>query len=329
MHVIDMHCDTLMKGVLEQKKTGKPVDMMDMSGHIDFRRLKKGGYMAQFFAMFMMPEGSHSRMGIPADYDDEAYIADCVELLERNVKAHSDLMARAYSADDIEKNFADGKISAVLTIEDSRPVLGKLENIKRYYDLGVRAMSLTWNFANCMGWPNSKDPEIMGKGLTDFGKEAIVYMQELGILVDVSHLNDGGFYDIAKICKKPFIASHSNARAIGTHQRNLTDEMLRILGEHGGVTGLNFNPPFLTANEEAEIMTADLMAEHAAHIVKVAGEDACGMGTDFDGIGGILEVADCSMMDKLEEAFRRKGMNDDLIEKIACRNVLRVMREAL
>lgn len=225
-------------------------------------------------------------------------------------------------------NFADGKLSAVFTIEDGRAVQGKMENIKRFYDMGVRAMTLTWNFENCFGAPNSKDPAIMNKGLTDFGKEAIVYMQELGMLVDVSHLSDGGFYDVANICKKPFVATHSNARALCPHQRNLKDDMIRLLGNAGGVTGLNFGPEFLNEDITCKDSTAKLMAKHARHIANLGGVDCVAVGSDFDGIEGNLEISSPAKMELLADALKAEGFTAAEVDKIANGNVLRVMDEA-
>lgn len=133
----------------------------------------------------------------------------------------------------------------MLTVEDGRMVNGSFDRLEQLAKTGVRAIALTWNFENCFGAPNSRDPKIMSKGLSAFGKEAIEAMNELGILVDVSHLSDGGFYDVAKISKKPFVATHSDCRALAAHPRNLTDDMIRLLAQKGGVSGINFAPAFL------------------------------------------------------------------------------------
>lgn len=322
MQTIDMHCDTLMLGVIQHK-----TDIMEMPGSVDFKRMKEGGVMAQFFASFLVPEGMWSYVHMDP-MSDEDYIAACKKILDDSIAAHSDIVAHAYNGADIRKNFADGKLSAVFTIEDGRAVQGKMENIKKFYDMGVRAMTLTWNFENCFGAPNSKDPVIMNKGLTDFGKEAIVYMQELGMLVDVSHLSDGGFYDVANICKKPFVATHSNARALCPHQRNLKDDMIRLLGNAGGVTGLNFGPEFLNEDITCKDSTAKLMAKHARHIANLGGVECVGVGSDFDGIEGNLEISSPAKMELLADALKAEGFTAAEVDKIANGNVLRVMDEA-
>lgn len=327
IHGIDMHCDTLMAAAMKNLEDLSKADLREMPGNsIDFVRLHEAKAMAQCFAIFFPPrEGLEKRSGLT----DEQYLSTCYQVFTQSLERNSDLILPARNADEVRRNFAAGKPSAILTIEDSRVVEGKMENIKRLYDMGVRAMSLTWNGANCFGFPNSKDPEIMNKGLTDFGKEAIVYMQELGILVDVSHLSDGGFYDVASICKKPFVATHSNCRAVCPHQRNLTDDMLKLLGDKGGVTGINFCSNFLSPNVESEDSLASDMAAHARHMADKGGIDCVALGSDFDGIGGNLEVDSPLKMGLLESELKKVGFNDDEIEKIAYKNVLRVMDEAV
>ena len=327
MHSIDMHCDTLMAAAMKNVEDLSKADLREMPGcSIDFKRLHEARAMAQCFAIFFPPqEGLRQRSGLT----DEQYLTACHQVFTQSLERNTDLILQARSAEDVRRNFAAGKPSAILTIEDSRAVDGKLENIKRFYDMGVRAMSLTWNGANCIGFPNSKDPELMNKGLTDFGKEAVAYMQELGILVDVSHLSDGGFYDVAKLCRKPFVATHSNCRALSPHQRNLTDEMLKILGDKGGVTGINFCSNFLAADISSEESPAKDMAAHARHMADKGGMDCVALGSDFDGIGSHLEVDSPLKMGLLEDELKKVGFNEDEIEKIAYKNVLRVMDEAM
>ncbi len=284
--------------------------------------------MAQFFAVFLPPREEFERFG-KGGLSDEGYIETLRGYLLGSVEKHSDLIRMAYNAKDLLHNQEQGKMSAVLTMEDGRAVDGKLENVKLFYDMGFRAMSLTWNTPNCFGAPNSADPAVMKKGLTDFGKEAVGYMQELGMLVDVSHLSEGGFYDVAKICRKPFVATHSNSRALCPHPRNLTDGQLRMLGNTGGVAGLNFGPEFLNEDMECRDSTAKRIAEHARHMVNIGGIDCVGLGSDFDGITGNLEINDCTRLALLEKALEKEKFSSGEIEKIFYKNVLRVMRDSM
>ena len=244
----------------------------------------------------------------------------------------SDYVAPARNYAELSGNRAAGKLSAFLTIENGFLVRGKFENIKKVYDMGVRLITLTWNDPNCFGFCHSANPEEMKRGLTDFGKEGVEYMQELGMLVDVSHLSDGGFWDVAELSKragKPFVASHSNCRALCPATRNLTNEMIHALADCGGVAGLNFEPSFLNADCADKLSRVTRMCDHVIHLIDKGGIECVGIGTDFDGIRGEFEIADCTDMDLLFAALHLRGLSDDAIEKIAYGNVARVVKEAL
>ena len=163
------------------------------------------------------------------------------------------------------------------------------------------------------------------------GIEVIEEAERIGMMLDVSHLNDAGFMDVAKYTKKPFLASHSNARAICNHVRNLSDDFIRILSNRGGIIGINFYPNFLTkvpANCENP-GTIDAIIEHIKHIEKIGGIDCISLGSDFDGIEGHAELPDCSYMYRLIDALHSAGFKEDAIEKICYKNALRFYRELL
>lgn len=326
MQFIDMHCDSLL--VLYVRDAQKADLYESAVTSVDFSRMKKSGQLAQFFAVFLPTEKMYRIFGVNP-VPDEVLISTLREYLLQNVKAHQNIISMAYSAKDIRRNQKAGKMSAVLTMEDGRAVGGKLENIKKFYDMGFRALSLTWNVYNCFGAPNSIDPKVMKDGLSRFGKEAVEYMQDLGMLVDVSHLSEGGFYDVADVCQKPFAATHSNCIALCPHQRNLTDDQLRILGRTGSVAGLNFGPEFLNPDTACKDSRAERIAKHARHMADVAGCESVGIGSDFDGISGNLEISDCSKMDLLESALQKEGFSGSEIEKIFYKNVLRVMQDSM
>ena len=326
MQFIDMHCDTLLMLMMKDPERSDLYESEFTA--VDLKRMRRAHELARFFAVFLPPASSFEELGIKAKTDEE-YIAACRDILLKNVKKHSDIIAMAGNADEIEKNKKEGKMSAVLTMEDGRAVLGKMENLKRFYDMGFRAISLTWNYENCFGYPNSSNPKVMKAGLKPFGKEAVEYMQELGILVDVSHLSDGGFWDVVSIAKKPFAATHSDCRAISPHQRNLTDEMIKALSEAGGVAGINFCPEFLNPDLEKTKSSAALMAKHARHMADVGGIECVGIGSDLDGIDGDIEVKDCAHMGLFEDALKKEGFSQKDIERILYKNVLRVIKEAV
>ena len=323
---IDMHCDSLMTMFYEDPIYADLCDSKVTA--VDFKRMQQSGSRAQFFAIFVIPRDRYARHHIQP-ISDEEYIDTLFRYFHDNLQAHADMIAPAVCYQDIIRNEAAHKMSAILTLEDGRAVQGNIAILEKYAQMGIRAINLTWNAENCFGFPNSRNPEIMQRGLTDFGKEAVRYMQELGIMVDVSHLSDGGFQDVASICKKPFIASHSNARALCPHPRNLTDDMIRVLADRGGVMGINFGPEFLNRDLDCEDSTVALMVKHIQHIHNIGGLDCLGIGSDFDGIEGNLEIKDCSEMGKLEHGLRKAGFAESEIEKIFYKNTMRVIKESI
>ncbi|MGN1148954.1 MAG: dipeptidase [Lachnospiraceae bacterium] len=321
---IDMHCDTLLRSLLEGSNS-----IYDGDGMQSIKQMKEGGQLCQFFAIFFPPRNmpvKDPKFVLPPD---EAFFQILVQNLKTEVNAHADIILMAYQYEDIIANQKAGKMSAILTVEDGRMVNGEMDKLVFMYEAGVRAISLTWNGTNCFGFPNSKEKEIMESGLTPFGKEALELMNDLGILIDVSHLSDGGFFDVAKISKKPFVATHSNCRALTPHTRNLTDEMIKLLAQKGGVAGLNFGPEFTSPDVTSRESTVENLVEHVLHFIKVGGEDCVGLGTDFDGIGGNLEIGHPAEMHLLFDLLKKKGLTERQLEKLASGNVLRVIHDAM
>ncbi len=324
MKYIDFHCDTLCTAFFQKKD-----DLSALTeSMVDLDKMKAAECAAQFFAIYMMPEEERDapHSGIPAD---EAYIAALRQILLHTQERFPESIALCRSGEEMRKNEREGKISAFLTLEDGRAVQGRMENLERFYEMGVRLISLTWNFDNCFGHPNSYDPHCMAKGLAPFGKDAVCRMQELGMLVDVSHLSDGGFWDIVDICKKPFVASHSNCRSLCPHSRNLTDKMLRALADRGGVAGLNFCPAFLMEDVNNPHSTAAFIAHQACYMANCGGMDCVALGTDFDGIHGDLEIDGPHKLELLWEALRREGFSWADVERIAWKNAERLIKETV
>lgn len=327
MNYIDMHCDTLAEALTRKSRTAEHLE----GTMVDTYRLREAGAVAQFFAMFLPQKFEPGWFGFETMPEPEVLMEKMYEIY-CNTVAECDYIAPAREFAELEANRKAGKISAFLTIENGFLMRGKMENIKKVYDMGVRLMTLTWNDPNCFGFCHSANPEEMKRGLTDFGKEGVAYMQELGMLVDVSHLSDGGFWDVAELSKsagKPFVASHSNCRALSPATRNLTDEMIRTLADCGGVTGLNFEPTFLNADMTDKVSRVSRMCDHVIHLIDKGGIECVGIGTDFDGISGEFEIADCTDMELLFAALHLRGLSDDAIDKIAYGNVARVIKDTL
>jgi len=322
---IDMHCDTLLRAYRENAGS-----LWDGEGHQSLKKMAESGQMLQFYAVYFPPRLSLEEAQeaiqrgetpeiIP---EDTEYFLRMRTILTEQLALHGDAARLALGPEEVRKNAAAGIASAMLSIEDGRMIDNDLSRIGWLHDMGVRAIGLTWNLANCLGYPNSPDPAENRKGLTPFGREAVAEMNRLGILVDVSHLSDGGFEDVAEISRKPFVATHSDTRAVTNHPRNLPDDLLKKLADRGGVTGLNLVPEFL--NDQGLPGTVEMVMAHARHIVQVAGEDTLGIGTDFDGFHEPTEIDGSPRMTLLFRAME-KEFTPRQIEKFASGNVMRVL----
>lgn len=314
--IIDLHCDTLLECY------GEKEELRNFKGHISLEKMKKGGAMAQCFAVFLAQDDEWFKK--QGDADHYELFLHASEFLEKQISANLDLILPARSAAEIRENYKNGKMSAVLTVEDCVLLDGKIERVDVMAQRGVCMASLLWNYENSVGYPNHKENEKHMLGLKPFGIEAVERMNEKGIIIDVSHLSEGGFYDVCKYSKKPFAASHSCARALCNHSRNLTDDQLRKLGEAGGVVGVNFYSAFLT--EGSSMATNERIVEHVVYMADKAGVDALALGSDFDGIDCELEMKDYSgypvLIDALSKHFAASQM-----DKIMHGNFLRVMEE--
>ena len=317
--MIDLHCDTVSK-LASVFHRG---DLMHNPYSVDVERLEKAGALIQCFSTFfdVGKYGTTRR-------DEKAYVTanHMIDVFEKNLRLCHDKVIFVKKCEDIRQCMDTGKTGALLTMEDGTPVGNSLEKLQHFYNRGIRLITLTWNYENEIGYPNSNDPGVMASGLKSFGFQALEEMNRLGIIVDVSHLSDGGFWDVAKHTQKPFIASHSNARSITVHPRNLTDSMITAIAEKGGVIGLNFCPDFLGTDGKSSIAH---MLQHIRHIYQVGGEDVLSLGTDFDGIEGKLQIKSCDELYKLREALLQHKMPERVIDKMWQGNALRVMKDIL
>lgn len=326
MKIIDMHCDTIER-LYGLQDRGERSALRKNSLHIDLCRMKASGYLLQNFALFVQ---------LTRDGDPWERVCRLHEFYEQELEQDSDLIAPVYCFSDIAKNERAGKMSALLTVEEGAVCKGELSKLRELYRWGVRMMTLTWNYPNELGWPNFTkgqshyEPNLTG-GLTERGKEFVAEMESLGMIPDVSHLSDAGFYDVLAVTKKPFVASHSNARAVCPWVRNMTDDMIRKLAERGGVMGLNFCADFLEEVPEGRENPGTIAAvvRHAKHIVNVGGIDVLGLGSDFDGIDTHRELPGAQSMPALWEALKNAGFTESELDRIFCENVLRVYEEIL
>lgn len=334
MLIADMHCDTIME-LYERRKCGEDCGIRENGLHIDLEKLKKSGYAVQNFALF-----AHlGRLGDQMRPSEYAFrLAD---LFFTEMRKNEDMIGIVRTADDIDRNIREGKISALLTAEEGAIFEGKVEYLRIFYELGVRMATFTWNYPNELAYSNRVTPtEKYGgifvpeteRGLTETGFQFLEEMERIGIIADVSHLGDKGIEDVIAHAKKPFVASHSDARAVCGHARNLTDEMIRGIAEKGGVIGINYCPSFLrdqAAWGSPDKVSLDDVVLHIRHLIKVGGIDCVGLGSDFDGTSISFEIKNAADMPLLEEKLRGEGFTETEIEKIFYRNVLRLYRERL
>ncbi|MBR2002198.1 MAG: dipeptidase [Firmicutes bacterium] len=314
-HIVDLHCDTIMECMLKnQGLAGRP-------GHINLEKLAKAGSMAQCFALFTISNDMQDE----CNYHGEVYdiYNKMYETFAREMELNKDVIRQARSAEEILKNNAEGKLSAILTIEDCIFVEGKMERIEEMAKRGVKMASLTWNYENSIGYPNNKNAELHKLGLKPFGIEAVEAMNDLGIIVDVAHLSEGGFWDVMKYSKKPICASHSCARALCDHPRNLTDEQLAAMGNSGSVVGVNFYSAFLE-KDNLTYSSDEAILKHMVYIANKAGIETLALGSDFDGIDCDLEMKDYSGFPVLLEKMQ-KHFTDDQIDLITHKNFLRIL----
>ncbi len=307
MYIFDLHCDTLLKF-----HENPDYSFQNNNGHISEAALTLGSYMAECFAIYLPSE-------IPRD---SQYM-----FFKKQYNRFTDIvddscnLKRAKSKKDIIRNSSRGKISAVLTVENADFLGNDLKKLKIAENLGVKILGLIWNNENCLGYPNSSNKKLGNLPLKPFGRQVVYRLNYSNMIADVSHLNSGGFNDVAAISKGPFIASHSACRDVYEHPRNLYDHQIRKIANSGGVVGMVFYPKFLNGTNTAAL--CDII-RHFKHLIKVGGEDIAAIGTDFDGMDGNLFLKNASDMPYFADALI-KEFGFSVAEKICYKNALRLL----
>ena len=328
--VFDFHCDTI-SAICERKKNGEPAGLRRNGLSIDLEKMREGNYALQTFALFL----------------DAGKEKDCFQkgkelysVFREEMEKNRTWISQAVTFDDILENEKNGKISALLSLEEGASFQEAGEQLRWFRKRGARIATFTWNYENELGYPNRFfDPwkhriwsEGENRGLKEKGIQMLELMEELGVIADVSHLSDGGFWDVVKYAKKPFLATHSNARRMAPNAaRNLTDDMIRTLAERGGILGLNYcvsfvRPDWRPGQEGSRLKE---LVRQTKHIVKTGGEDCRALGSDFDGIEEKPEMENAGGMQKLAEAMEAAGLSGRQVEKIFSENARRFLRENL
>ncbi|WP_018591720.1 dipeptidase [Terrisporobacter glycolicus] len=323
MKIVDFHCDTISQ-LYDIRKSGENINLKKNKLHLDIEKMKKGDYMLQVFASYVDLGSNNKPLESCLSY---------IDLLYDEVEKNKDDIGIVYNYEDILKNIENNKMSALLSIEEGGVCKGNLSLLRNFYRLGVRMMTLTWNYENELSYPNGcfyDEEKNERKGLKEKGFEFINEMESLGMIIDVSHLSDDGIYDVYNNTSKPFIASHSNARNVCSHQRNLTDDMIKKIGERGGVIGVNFYSSFLNNNYKSnDISKIEDIINNIKYISNTGGIDCVGIGSDFDGIDCPLEFENSSKMQLIYDEMKKSGFREEDIEKVFYKNALRLFKELL
>ena len=320
-----MHCDTILR-IYDAKNKNQMQGLAKNDFQIDCSKLEAGNYLLQNFAMFVDVESTNN------PYQTAKELIKC---FNEEMNTNQELIRPITHFGEIAKNQAEGKISALLTMEEGAPLEGNTEKLQEFYDLGVRMLTLTWNYPNEIGYPNASfSDEETGKlvtseqkGLTEKGIEIVEKMNDMGMIIDVSHGSDQLVRDVLTYTKRPFVASHSNARSICPHFRNLPDELIRAIANRGGVIGINFYDAFLSDNPKEKLINA--IIKHAQHLYQIGGIDVIGLGSDFDGIRPHSDLKDCSVLPTIYEALKKAGFSTRECDQIFNKNVLRLYKEFL
>ena len=346
---------------LEREYLGIPVSTTE--GDFDFERAKKGGLDAPFMSIYIPSE----RQLTP---DNGKAMADSlITMIEGIVQAHPDKFALARTPTEIEENSKAGKISLPLGMENGAPIGNDLNNVKYFFDKGIRYVTLTHGKANQICDSSYDTLNRKQNGLSPFGEKVVAEMNRIGMMVDISHVSDSAFYDVLKIAKAPVIASHSSCRFYTPgFERNMSDEMIKALAKNGGVIQINFGASFLDSTArvnhnvldslgkmlESKGLTSkdsaaqpiidqfaknhsdlysdvDRVADHIDHVVKLVGVDYVGIGSDYDGVGDSLPLGlkDVSDYPNLLYVLLKRGYTDEDIKKICSGNIFRVWNKVI
>lgn len=307
MDLFDGHCDTILRCYLEGG------GLRRQTGHLDLERRRGKSRWAQFFATFGSPEDMPGRSLWEVFLEEYA-------LFRSEMDANADLVAFCRTGEEARAAFAAGKTAAFLSAEGAELLDCDPDKLRLAHRMGVRIVNITWNHPNALSGTNAEEPD---RGLSEQGRAFVKTMGELGMLVDVSHLSDPGFWDVMEVTDRPVVATHSNARAIFPHPRNLTDEQFTAIINTNGVAGLNMYAGFLGDDPDF-----DTVVSHLEHFLALGGENNVSMGGDWDGITqmprGMSGIQD---MEKLYEHLLWRNYSESLLEKVFYSNLMRVVNE--
>lgn len=348
--VFDGHNDTLLDLYLARRGKGRTFFVQSEHGHIDFPRARTGSFGGGFFAVYV-PNPAVAKGPISGDVGakqgQQGYMTPLPDPLEQpyaldfamgmtaklfQIEAESQGQLKVVrTADELADCLERGVLAAILHFEGVEPLDTDLRVLQVFYQAGLRSLGIVWSRPNAFGhgvpfnFPASPDT---GPGLTEAGHKLVKECNRLGILIDLSHLNERGFWDVAELSDAPLVATHSGVHALCPTPRNLTDRQLDAIGETGGVIGVNFHIGFLRTDGRSDQETSlNEIVRHAAYIADRIGIDHVALGSDFDGATMPHDLKDVAGLPKLMQAFRDHGFDEIALRKIAHENWLRVLRK--
>jgi membrane dipeptidase len=316
--VVDLHTDAVIRLYGEKNVYGKRINYRLLGeksaiGQVDIPRMIEGGIDCQVFAIWSGARYQFNKMSRALELIDHLLN----EITNNNLK-----IGLVTSYRDIAEINKNQKIAALLSLEGGEPLGGEIGVLRNFYRLGVRMIGLTWNFQNEIGSGAYERPNL---GLTEFGFKVVEETNLLGMVIDVSHLNRFGFYDVIDTSSKPIIASHSNAKSVYSHIRNLNDKQIKLIADKGGLIGVTFVPEFL-AKKDSKI---DDIVKHISYISKLVGPEYIGLGSDFDGGQGPKGLEDASKLPELTKKLIEEGFKESDVRKIIGENALNVFKHVM
>ena len=344
MIIFDGHNDTLLNLRMPDRGDGRSFFERSDTGHIDLPRARQGGFGGGFFAVFVPSPGERPEFSdfatedgfdvplpdpIELDYAQREALALAADLFRLETEADGQFKV-VRTADELETCLHEGIMAAILHFEGAEAIDPDLNALEVFYRAGLRSLGPVWSrptaFAHGVPFKFPHSPDT-GPGLTDAGKELVRACNRLGILIDLSHMNEKGFWDVARLSDAPLVATHSNVHALCPLTRNLTDQQMDAIAESGGMAGLNFGVGFLRDDGQKDTDTPlETMVRHIDYMVARMGIDHVGFGSDFDGTTVPDAIGDVAGLPNLINALREAGYDDDALRKLGYENWLRVLR---